>query len=68
LTPPPGNRRKIFRELNTVALNLWAGTSHDNHLPSVLMIYSKFVPNSFWSYTEACKLVGAKYPAAPRSA
>jgi radical SAM superfamily enzyme YgiQ (UPF0313 family) len=31
----------------------------------VLMIYPKFVPNSFWNYTEACELVGAKYPAAP---
>jgi radical SAM superfamily enzyme YgiQ (UPF0313 family) len=29
------------------------------------MVYPKFVPNSFWNYTEACKLVGAKYPAAP---
>ncbi|WP_375782705.1 B12-binding domain-containing radical SAM protein [Bradyrhizobium sp. Pha-3] len=31
----------------------------------VLMIYPKFVPDSFWNYTEACELVGAKYPAAP---
>jgi radical SAM superfamily enzyme YgiQ (UPF0313 family) len=31
----------------------------------VLMLYPKFVPNSFWNYTEACTLVGAKYPAAP---
>jgi hypothetical protein len=29
------------------------------------MIYPMFVPNSFWNYTEACELVGAKYPAAP---
>jgi hypothetical protein len=29
------------------------------------MIYPKFVPNSFWNYSEACELVGAKYPAAP---
>ncbi len=29
------------------------------------MVYPKFVPNSFWGYTEACKLVGARYPAAP---
>ena len=26
----------------------------------VLMLYPKFVPNSFWNYTEACTLVGAK--------
>src|ERR1700759_1553336 len=31
----------------------------------VLMVYPKFVPNSFWNYTEACELVGARYPAAP---
>src|SRR6516165_8881675 len=31
----------------------------------VLMIYPMFVPNSFWNYTEACELIGAKYPAAP---
>ena len=31
----------------------------------VLMIYPKFVPESFWNYTEACELLGAKYPAAP---
>jgi len=29
------------------------------------MVYPKFVPDSFWNYTEACELVGAKYPAAP---
>src|SRR6266404_5463461 len=28
----------------------------------VLMIYPKFIPNSFWNYTEACELVGAKAP------
>ena len=31
----------------------------------VLMIYPRFIPNSFWNYAEACELVGAKYPAAP---
>src|SRR5260370_2260289 len=31
----------------------------------VLMVYPKFIPNSFWNYTESCELVGAKYPAAP---
>jgi radical SAM superfamily enzyme YgiQ (UPF0313 family) len=31
----------------------------------VLLVYPKFIPNSFWNYTEACELVGAKYPAAP---
>ena len=31
----------------------------------VLMVYPKFIPDSFWNYTEACELVGAKYPAAP---
>jgi radical SAM superfamily enzyme YgiQ (UPF0313 family) len=31
----------------------------------VLLVYPEFVPNSFWNYTDACKLVGARYPAAP---
>jgi radical SAM superfamily enzyme YgiQ (UPF0313 family) len=31
----------------------------------VLLIYPKFVPNSFWNYAESCKLVDARYPAAP---
>jgi hypothetical protein len=26
------------------------------------MVYPKFIPDSFWNYTEACELVGAKYP------
>ena len=30
-----------------------------------MLVYPKFVPNSFWGYTEACKLIGARYPAAP---
>jgi len=25
----------------------------------VLMVYPKFIPNSFWNYTESCELVGA---------
>jgi radical SAM superfamily enzyme YgiQ (UPF0313 family) len=31
----------------------------------VLMIYPRFIPNSFWNYIESCKLVGARYPAPP---
>jgi radical SAM superfamily enzyme YgiQ (UPF0313 family) len=31
----------------------------------VLLVYPHFVPNSFWSYAETCKLVDARYPAAP---
>jgi radical SAM superfamily enzyme YgiQ (UPF0313 family) len=31
----------------------------------VLLVYPKFVPNSFWNYAEPCKLIGARYPAAP---
>lgn len=30
-----------------------------------LIVQSKFSSFSFWNYTEVCKLVGAKYPAAP---
>ncbi len=31
----------------------------------VLMVYPRFVPNSFWNYVEACKLLGARYPTPP---
>ena len=31
----------------------------------VLLIYPKFVPNSFWNYQAACDLFGVQYPAAP---
>jgi radical SAM superfamily enzyme YgiQ (UPF0313 family) len=31
----------------------------------VLMIYPKFTDESFWNFSEACELVGAKYPAIP---
>lgn len=31
----------------------------------VLLVYPKFVPNSFWNYTDTCKLLDARYPAAP---
>ena len=29
------------------------------------MVYPRFNPNSFWNYQETCRIVGAKYPAAP---
>ncbi|HVY00110.1 MAG TPA: B12-binding domain-containing radical SAM protein [Pseudorhodoplanes sp.] len=31
----------------------------------VLMVYPRFISDSFWNFREACELVGAKYPAAP---
>ncbi len=31
----------------------------------VLLIYPKFVPNTFWNYQAACDLFGVRYPAAP---
>ena len=36
-----------------------------SHPCRVLLVYPQFVPNSFWNYKDACKLVGASYPAAP---
>jgi radical SAM superfamily enzyme YgiQ (UPF0313 family) len=30
-----------------------------------LLVQPKFSPHSFWNYTAVCKIVGAKYPAAP---
>ncbi len=32
---------------------------------NVLMIYPKFMAESFWNFSEACELVGARYPAIP---
>jgi hypothetical protein len=34
-------------------------------LPRVLLVYPQFRSASFWNYTETCKLVDARYPAAP---
>ena len=36
-----------------------------NRSCKVLLVYPKFVPNSFWNYTDTCKLLDARYPAAP---
>ena len=30
-----------------------------------LLVHPKFSENSFWNYTDVCRIVGAKYPAAP---
>src|SRR5580692_2471534 len=32
---------------------------------NVLMIYPQFTADSFWNFSEACELVGARYPAIP---
>jgi len=32
---------------------------------NVLMIYPQFMADSFWNFSEACELVGARYPAIP---
>jgi radical SAM superfamily enzyme YgiQ (UPF0313 family) len=32
---------------------------------NVLMVYPRFMADSFWNFSEACELVGAKYPAIP---
>lgn len=32
---------------------------------NVLMIYPRFQANTFWNFSEACKLAGARYPSAP---
>jgi len=31
----------------------------------VLMVYPRFAADSFWVYTPACEIVGARYPTAP---
>ncbi len=32
---------------------------------NVLMIYPRFQANTFWNFSEACKLMGARYPTPP---
>jgi radical SAM superfamily enzyme YgiQ (UPF0313 family) len=32
---------------------------------NVLMVYPRFMADSFWNFSEACELVGARYPAIP---
>jgi radical SAM superfamily enzyme YgiQ (UPF0313 family) len=32
---------------------------------NVLMVYPRFQANTFWNYSEACKLLNARYPSAP---
>ena len=34
-------------------------------MKKVLMLHPEFSENSFWNYKDVCKLVGARYPAAP---
>ena len=34
-------------------------------MKNALLICPEFSPLGFWNYKEVCKLVGAKYPAAP---
>ena len=33
--------------------------------PKILLVFPLFNPNSFWSFKETCRIVGAKYPAPP---
>jgi radical SAM superfamily enzyme YgiQ (UPF0313 family) len=35
------------------------------HACHVLLIYPRFVAETFWNFAEACELMGARYPAAP---
>jgi radical SAM superfamily enzyme YgiQ (UPF0313 family) len=32
---------------------------------NVLMVYPRFIAESFWNFAAACQIMGAKYPAAP---
>ncbi len=34
-------------------------------MKKALLVYPEFSPYGFWNYKDVCKLVGAKYPAAP---
>lgn len=35
------------------------------HTCRVLLVYPRFVSETFWNFAEACELMGARYPAAP---
>ena len=35
------------------------------NIKKILLVYPEFSPYSFWNYKEVCRLVGARYPAAP---
>ena len=35
------------------------------HACRVLLIYPRFVSETFWNFAEACELMGARYPTAP---
>jgi radical SAM superfamily enzyme YgiQ (UPF0313 family) len=35
------------------------------HAWRVLLIYPRFVAETFWNFAEACELMGARYPTAP---
>jgi radical SAM superfamily enzyme YgiQ (UPF0313 family) len=35
------------------------------HTCRVLLIYPRFVSETFWNFAEACELMDARYPAAP---
>ncbi len=37
----------------------------DARVCNVLMIYPRFQANTFWNFSEACKLLNARYPTAP---
>src|SRR5947209_20374413 len=41
------------------------GEMGDSRSDNVLMLYPRFVANTFWSFAESCKLMGARRPTAP---
>src|SRR3974390_1631954 len=43
---------------------LW-GVMSEGRPSRVLMVYPRFVADTFWSFTESCRLMGARRPAAP---
>jgi radical SAM superfamily enzyme YgiQ (UPF0313 family) len=49
----------LEQQQNIVATTLAASPCN------VLMIYPRFMADSFWNFSEACELVGARYPAIP---
>ena len=57
--------RLPFADSTIRAIRCAEDSANDDRSCRVLLIYPHFVPNSFWNYADACKLVDARYPAAP---
>src|SRR5262245_62911300 len=47
------------------ARDAWECAMGPKHACRVLLVYPRFIAETFWNFAEACELMGACYPAAP---